>query len=156
MVGALVLALSLLAATEEATGAPETAKDLGPYAIAWGGTSLSALPGGSSVAAYGAEAGYSLPALDVGLVGYGYDNLYQKGKTAPVFLARLGERFEWRRGLEASVLFGAGAARLSKWQAWFQAAFGLRWFFGRLFIEGELSFEENDLVRLDGGLGVRF
>jgi hypothetical protein len=73
-----------------------------------------------------------------------------------VVLARIRQRFETRRGLDATVGFGIGAGRIVHWETWFQFTIGLRLYAGPIFIAGEVGFERLDLFRLAGGLGVAF
>jgi hypothetical protein len=49
-----------------------------------------------------------------------------------------------------------GAGRPRGWRAWYQLAIGMRVPLGPLFLAGELAFEQYDLLRLGGGLGVAF
>jgi len=72
-----------------------------------------------------------------------------------VVLARVTQRFQTRRGLDATFTFGAGAARQVDWKAWFQVALGLRLDLGPIFLAGELGFEQDGLLRLGAGVGVR-
>ena len=127
----------------------------------WGGRAIdtSGIRGDDrSGGLLGGEVAWAFSAVDVGLAGYAYRGLAGGGSRdlAPVLLLRLTERFETRRGLEASVTFGAGAARPVSWVAWFQLALGVRLDLGPMFLAGEIAFEQYDLVRLAGGVGVKF
>lgn len=126
----------------------------------WGGQAWSDSGAGGRSEAYGAEATWRFDPLDVGLFGGCYE-LRQAGDTgtpktwfAPVYLARLGQRFETRNGLLANFTLGIGAAKTAGWQSWFQVALGARAAFGPAFVAGELSFESENFLRLSLGLGV--
>jgi hypothetical protein len=71
-------------------------------------------------------------------------------------MLRLVNRFQTGRGLEATFGFGLGAARPDDWVAWFQVALGVRLDLGPAFVGGELAFEQYDVLRLAGGVGLRF
>jgi len=130
--------------------------DTGPYLVGWGGEAWDAA-GGFSTSVFGAEAGYSFSALDLGVAGYGYKNLFKDGETSTVILGRIGERFVSHRGLEGYLAFGFGSARnVNHWTGWFQVALGFRLLAGPLFVSGEVTFEQQNLIRLGAGLGVRF
>lgn len=126
----------------------------------WGGTGW--MGGGSGVRsqAYGAEATWRFDAVDLGLFGGCYE--LRSDPTggvvpayfAPLYLARIGQRFETRNGLLASFTFGVGALKETEWRSWFQIAIGARATFGPAFLAGELAFESDDFVRLALGLGV--
>jgi hypothetical protein len=109
--------------------------------------------GGSLVSG---ELSWSFDALDLGVQGSWARVREDSGASSPVVLLRLGQRFETRRGVEASFTLGLGAARLVRWQAWFQVAIGARFDLGPIFLAAELGFEQADLIRLAGGMGVRF
>jgi hypothetical protein len=102
------------------------------------------------------EVGWSFPSgLELSAYGAGYRQLRAKGSGfGPVTLARITERFS-HRGLEAGITLGAGAARTTGWQAWFQFGFNARLDLGPMFIAGELAFEQDNLLHLSGGIGVR-
>jgi hypothetical protein len=124
---------------------------------AWGGQALDAGGAGRSSGLLGGEVAWAFSALDVGVAAYGYRSLVEATREwSPVVMLRLTERFRTRRGVEAAFSFGLGAGRPDDWIAWFQVALGARVHFGRLFLGGEIAFEQNDLLRLAGGLGVAF
>ncbi len=126
----------------------------------WGGQIWSSSGAGSRTAAYGAEATWRFDALDLGVFGGLYDLRETAADgtvdrfSAPVCLARIGQRFETRSGLLANFTFGVGAAKTTSWRSWFQVALGGRATYGPAFLAGELSFESDDLIRLSVGIGV--
>lgn len=126
----------------------------------WGGELLSQRGGGPRSAAWGAEAAWRFDRLDLGLLGGAYEvreTTASGGATtswAPLYLLRIGQRFETRNGLLASFIFGAGAARKPDWRSWFQVAIGARATWGPAFLAGELSFESDEILRLSVGVGV--
>lgn len=169
----LPLALALLLATnplsaEEAAPVPE--EETAPWSNEeepprldlklWGGQAWADAGNGGRSETYGAEATWRFEPLDVGLFGGAYELRevdaagVPKTAFAPVYLLRLGQRFETRSGLLASFTFGAGAVKTAEWRSWFQVALGARANFGPAFVGGELSFESENLVRLSLGLGV--
>jgi hypothetical protein len=166
---ALALTLSATALPGEEPP-PVEAEDEAPYTLeahdprldltVWGGTGW--MGGGSGVRSqsWGAEATWRFDAVDVGLFGGCYELRTDPGGGvvpayfAPVYLARIGQRFETRNGLLASFTFGVGALKETDWRSWFQIAIGARATFGPAFLAGELAFESDDLVRLGVGLGV--
>jgi hypothetical protein len=124
---------------------------------AWGGYAWeTGRPDGQSFGLVGGEVAYALRSLDVGVAFYGYDLPSRPRPWTPVTLLRLVNRFETGRGLEATFGFGIGAARPDDWVWWFQVALGFRVDLGPMFVAGELAFEQYDLLRLAGGVGVRF
>jgi hypothetical protein len=124
---------------------------------AWGGNAWDiGNQGGASAAVVGGEVAYAFRSLDIGLAGYGYRLPDEERSWTPVGLVRLINRFPTGNGVEATFALGVGAARPAGWQAWFQVALGVRVDLGRAFVGGELSFEQNNLLRLAGGLGVKF
>lgn len=124
---------------------------------AWGGTGWeTGVRDGRSFGLVGGELAYAFSALDVGLAGYGYHLPGERRPWTPVMLVRLVNRFRTGRGLEATFGFGLGAARPDDWVAWFQVALGVRVDLGPMFVGGELAFEQYDLLRLAGGVGVKF
>lgn len=125
--------------------------------IAWGGHGFDLGGDGRDGARVGGEVAWAFDSLDVGLAGYGYRELRESTREwTPVALLRLTQRFETRRGLEAAVTLGGGAARTDGWEAWFLFGLGLRVDLGPMFLAGELAFEEDDQLRLMAGLGARF
>ncbi len=126
----------------------------------WGGQAWIGGTSGTRSEAYAAEATWRFDQLDLGVSGGFYElrNESTSGELesyfAPVYLLRLGQRFETRNGLLASFTFGAGAAKTSTWRSWFQVALGARATFGPAFVGGELSFESDELLRLALGIGV--
>lgn len=123
---------------------------------AWGGNAWDTGGDGRSHGILGGEVAWSFGGLDVGVAGYGYDGLRARDSGRdPVVLARLTQRFQTYRGLDAGVTLGVGAAREEDWKPWFQFAVGLQLDLGPLFLAGEFGFEQDDLLRLAGGIGVR-
>jgi hypothetical protein len=127
----------------------------------WGGQAWIGGTSGARSEAYAAEATWRFDRLDLGLSGGFYElrspsQLGGELETyfAPVYLLRVGQRFETRNGLLASFTFGAGAAKTSTWRSWFQVALGARATFGPAFVAGELAFESEELLRLALGIGV--
>jgi hypothetical protein len=125
---------------------------------AWGGGLLGLTGGtrsGGSLA--GGEVAWSFDSLDLGVQALSAQVEAGSNRPVPVLLLRIGQHFESRRGLEGSFTFGAGSARLGgKWQAWFQIGLGGRIDLGPIFLAAELGLEQADLVRVAGGIGVRF
>ncbi|WP_242346343.1 hypothetical protein [Anaeromyxobacter terrae] len=126
------------------------------FLTAWGGEAFDLGSGEKhSGSAFGGEVSYALGFGDLGVWGSAY-KIRNGGKDwAPVALLRLTNRFQTRRGLEAAFTFGVGAGRPTDWRVWFQVALGLRLDLGPMFLAGELSFEQDQLLRLSGGLGVK-
>jgi hypothetical protein len=164
---AAAVALSLLAtqapplAQEEWGEAPweEDEAEEAPrlFLTAWGGEALGEVGGGQSSAMLGGEVAWAFRALDLGLAGYGYRRLADAEREwTPVALVRLVQRFRTRAGLEATFALGIGGGRPDGWTAWYQVALGGRAMFGPMFVSGEISFEQYDLLRLAGGLGLAF
>jgi hypothetical protein len=126
----------------------------------WGGQVLSERGSGTRSEAYAAEATWRFDSLDLGLFGgcYQLRDSTASGTLesyfAPVYLLRVGQRFETRNGLLASFSFGVGAAKTGDWRSWFEVALGARATYGPAFVAGELSFESDDVLRLSLGLGV--
>jgi hypothetical protein len=154
----LVAALPALAAAQDEdvayTEHPSAARF---HLTAWGGSSLDTTGDNPGAAHFGGEAAYAFEAADVGILAEGY-RLGDRARSpwAPVVLARYLQRFETRRGLEATLGFGLGVGRTKSWIGWYQVALGVRLLAGPLFIAGELGFEQLDLLRLAAGVGVRF
>lgn len=124
---------------------------------AWAGNAWDlATQNGSSAAVFGGEIAYAFRSMDVGLAGYGYKLPGEKRPWTPVALVRLVNRFQTGNGVEATFGLGVGAARPDDWKAWFQVSLGVRLDLGPTFVGGELSFEQNNLLRLAAGLGVKF
>lgn len=111
---------------------------------------------GRNGGAYGGEISYAFDAIELGAYGAAYEVEEGKDPYTPVVLLRLIQRFPTHRGLDAHFALGVGAARVNGWDAWFQVALGLRLDVGPAFLGGEFSFEQNNLMRLVGGVGVRF
>jgi hypothetical protein len=127
------------------------------FVSAWGGEALSTGGEGRSSSLLGAEVAWAFRSLEVGLAGYGYRGLREDGRGwAPVTLLRVTQRFPTRGGLEAGFTFGIGAGKPDDWTAWYQVALGGRLPLGPLFLAGEIGFEQYDLLRLAGGVGVAF
>lgn len=166
----LVVAAALLAAVpalgsaqdEEGPGDGEWGESHREHLLlsVWGGSAYDTSGTNSTSRAssvLGGEVAWAFESIDVGVAGYGYRGLRGGDSTAvaPVLLLRLTERFETRRGLDASFAFGFGAARPRSWVAWFQLALGVRLDLGPIFLGGELAFEQYNLLRLTAGLGVK-
>jgi hypothetical protein len=126
----------------------------------WGGQAWTERGTGPRSETYAAEATWRFDRLDLGLSGGCYElrddsaDGTMQSYFAPVYLLRLGQRFETRNGLLASFTFGLGAAKTAEWRSWFQVAMGARATFGPAFVAGELAFESEDVLRLALGLGV--
>ncbi len=155
---AAALALSLLVAQADDVYDGDV-EEVEPRMLlsAWGGSVLASGGTGRSSTFVGGEAAWALSSIDLGLAGYGYQNLEDSTREwTPVVLVRLTQRFRTRRGVEAALGFGVGAGRPDHWEAWYQVALGARVDLGPMFVGGELAFEQFDLLRLAGGLGLRF
>lgn len=162
---AAALALSLLAgqagtlAQEGWDGSWDDEVEKAPrlFLTAWGGEALDEVGVGESSAMLGGEVAWAFRTLDVGLAGYGYRRLAEAEREwTPVALLRLVQRFRTRAGVEATFAVGLGAGRPDGWTAWYQVALGGRATFGPLFVGGEISFEQYELLRLAAGLGLAF
>ena len=127
------------------------------HVTAWGGSALDTTATSPGAAHVGGEVAYAFEAADLGILAAGY-RLGDRARTpwAPVVLARYLQRFETRRGLEATLGFGLGVGRTKSWIGWYQVALGVRLLEGPFFIAGEIGFEQLDLLRLAAGVGVRF
>ncbi len=127
------------------------------FVSAWGGQAFDVgTRAGGNAPVLGGELAYAFGFGDLGLAGYGYGLQGTASRWTPVALLRLTNRFETRRGLDATFTFGLGAGRPDGWVAWYQVALGMRLDLGPLWLGGELSFERYDLLRLLGGVGVKF
>jgi hypothetical protein len=158
MLAPALVALSLVAGQYEEPWGPgpdEGAGQSGPFVTAWGGNLWDA-NGGFSAGLLGAEAGWSWELLDLSVAGYGYRDIERRGEFSPVVVGRIGNRLRSYRGIEGTLVLGIGAARSEGWGTWFQFGLGVRLPLGPLFLGGEISFEQNNLIRLAGGLGARF
>ena len=127
----------------------------------WGGQAWTQQSGTSLRSeTYGGGATWRFDSLDVGVFGGFYELRNEaldgtlQAYFAPVYLARIGQRFETRNGLLANFTFGVGTAKAPDWRSWFQVALGARATFGPAFLAGELSFESDDFVKVGLGLGV--
>jgi len=126
----------------------------------WGGQAWNAGATGARSEAYAAEATWRFDRVDLGLFAGRYDfrETTASGAVerffAPVYLARIGQRFETRNGLLASFTFAVGTAKTASWRSWFQVALGARATYGPAFLAGELAFESEELIRLSVGIGV--
>lgn len=124
---------------------------------AWAGEGWDTAQSSRSGARLGGEASWAFDSTEVGVAGFAYRNLRNSTRAwTPVAMARLGESFRTRAGLEAIFSLGLGAARPDSWIFWYQIGLGVRLDLGRLFLAGELAFERYDQLRLLGGLGARF
>jgi hypothetical protein len=161
-------ALPLLAPAQEPPPIPQPVDDEEPPVYVehvprwrlsvWGGAGVL-MPEGDSLPLAGLQGSYAFDFMDVGLLVQGY---HLGGKAnewdswLPGVLARFEQRFETRRGLEATLAFGLGASRLVDWEPWFQFALGLRYSEGPLTVGGELGVEQSGILRLAANGGVRF
>jgi len=125
--------------------------------MAFGGE-LSAFSGSGRPSAplYGGEVAWRFDAVELGALGQMARLRTGPNDWSPVVLLRITERFQSRRGLEASMSFGIGAAREERWRSWFQVALGARLDLGPIFVGGEIGFEQADFIRFSAGLGTRF
>jgi hypothetical protein len=137
-------------------GEPASSRSTEFYLVGWGGNAFDANGNAPSFGVLGAEAGLAFPVAEIGIATYGYHDPENDDEWTPVVLARIGNRFQSYRGLEGTLTFGIGAARVEGWKTWFQVALGVRLVFEPLFVAGEITFEQNNLIRLTGGLGARF
>lgn len=156
---ALALSLAVAQADYDYPGYPEAEDEEQPHVLlsAWGGTALGDGGSGRSSTILGGEAAWAFESMDLGIAGYGYQNLEDASREwTPVMLLRLTQRFRTRRGVEAALTFGIGAGRPDDWDAWYQVAIGGRADLGPMFLAGELAFEQFDILRLAAGVGVRF
>jgi len=121
------------------------------------GGSLFASGGGDHVNApfAGGEVAWAFDSIELGLQGQAARLRTGPADWSPIALLRLTQRFETRRGLDASLSFGAGAAREARWHPWFQVALGGRMDLGPIFATAEIAFEQSDLIRALVGLGTR-
>lgn len=127
------------------------------FLSAWGGEALDEGGAGRSSGVLGGEVAWAFDSLDLGLAGYGYRDLEDAERSwTPVALLRVTQRFETRRGIEATFSFGIGAGRPDDWTAWYQVALGARVGLGPLFLGGEIAFEQLGILRLLAGLGAAF
>lgn len=123
----------------------------------WGGEAFASGGSGRSSGFFAAEADWVFSGLDVGLQGARYRSLRESTRLwTPVILTRVTQRFRTGRGVEAAFTLGLGAGRPAGWIAWYQVAIGMRVPLGPVFLAGELAFEQYDILRLGGGLGVAF
>jgi hypothetical protein len=160
----IALALVLTAASAEAGSDdeswPRVEEEPRLDLTVWGGPAWVGGGNGARSDTWAASVAWRFDQLDLGFFGgwYGLQRESAGGALAayraPVYLIRLGQRFETRNGLLASFTFGAGTARAGSWRSWFQVALGARATFGPVFVAGELAFESEDLMRLGFGLGV--
>lgn len=124
---------------------------------AWAGEALGSGGVGRSSTFFAGEAAWAFSSLDLGVQGAAYRSLREGSRPwTPVALLRITQRFQGRRGAELAFGFGLGAGRPAGWTAWYQVSLGVRVPLGPLFLAGELAFEQYDLLRLGGGLGVAF
>ncbi len=155
LLAALLLAAAPAAAEEDEFPEERRARlsisAFGGEAFATGGSTRDA-------PVVGGELAYAFDAVEVGAWMAGYQLKVTPARPwSQVLLLRLTERFETHRGLEASFTFGFGAGRADRWVGWYQLALGARVALGGpLFLQGEIAFEQYDLLRLAAGLGLRF
>jgi hypothetical protein len=125
------------------------------HVAGWGG-SLYDVKARDGIPFGGGQVSWAVDAFDVGVLVQAYKFGRERAGAAwrPVVLARVEERFETGRGLEATAAFGAGAGRERSWTAWFQLALGMRVRRGPLFAGVELGFEQDRFLRLGANLGV--
>jgi hypothetical protein len=164
---ARLAALVLLAAPLAAHAAVEDEDE--PYAQAeadarerlhltlWGGGGFDLAGSNGTVGHAGGELAWAFENVDLGVMAEGYHLGTGRADTAwsPIVLARFLQRFETRKGVEATLGFGLGAGRVKGWEAWFQLALGTRVAFGPFFLAGEVGFEQENLFRFSAGLGVK-
>jgi len=160
---ALLLAAALLPACvaaqeedEETFSAPPPDQDR-VHLTALGGALFDLSGSGGTYSFVGGELAYAFESMDVGILAQGY-RLGRRASSvwSPVVMARFLQRFETRRGLEATFGIGLGAGKTDRWVGWYQLALGVRLIEGPLFVQGELGFEQLDLFRLGAGIGLRF
>ncbi len=159
MVAALVILSLVVAQADDYPDDSDLELEQRPHVVlsAWGGKAFADGGSGHGSPLFGGEAAWAFDSLDVGIAGYGYQGLPDAARDwSPVVLVRLTQRFETRKGLDATFTFGAGAGRTDRWDPWFQVALGVRGNAGPFFIAGELAFEQLDQLRLAAGVGVRF
>jgi hypothetical protein len=124
---------------------------------AWAGDALAGGGSGRTSSFFAGEAAWAFEHLDLGVQGAAYHRLTDASRAwTPVALLRLTQRFRGRRGAELAFGFGLGAGHPSGWTAWYQVSLGVRVPLGPIFLGAELAFEQYDLLRLGGGLGVAF
>lgn len=124
---------------------------------AWGGEALAGGGTGRSSAFFAGEAAWAFDSVDLGVAYAGYRSLRDATRTwTPVVLTRVTQRFRTRRGFDAAFSLGLGAGNPDGWIGWFQVALGVRVPLGPLFLGGEVAFEQYDIIRLGGGLGLAF
>lgn len=160
LAAALLASVPALTAAQEDWDAEDHEEHEGPdhrlAVTAWAGEGWDTSESSRSGARLGGEASWSFDTTEVGVAGFAYRNLRNSTRAwSPVALARLGERFRTRAGLEAVFSLGLGAARPDSWIFWYQVGLGVRVDLGRLFLAGELAFERYDQLRLLGGVGFR-
>jgi hypothetical protein len=131
------------------------------HVMGFGGALVDLRGSGPSAGVIGGEVMYSFSFIDVGLMAEAYhlDPTRSARVWTPVVLARFEEHFETRRGVDAIIAVGLGAAHTGvgeDWRAWYQFALGARVGLGPMFLAGEVGFEQLDLFRLVAGLGVQF
>ncbi len=159
---ALLLAAALLPACAVAQEEEETFSTAPPdqdriHLTALGGALFELSGSGETHSFVGGEIAYAFESMDVGILAQGYRLGRRATSTwSPVVMARFLQRFETRRGLEATFGIGLGAGKTDGWVGWYQLALGMRLIEGPVYIQGELGFEQLDLFRLGGGIGFRF
>lgn len=157
LLAAALLASSPAAAYDPFEDAPPGESRPRLLVTGWGGGFVGTPGSGRAGGALGGgEVAWSFDAMDVGVQALAARLGPAAEGTSPLLLLRLGQRFETRRGLEAVFTLGVGAARRDRWDGWLQVGLGARVPLGRLFLAAELAFEQDDLLRLAGGLGARF
>jgi hypothetical protein len=121
----------------------------------WGGT-LYDTNARQGIPFGGGEVSWAFDRLDLGVLAQAYRFGIPRATSewSPVVLARLEQRFETQRGLEASLGFGIGAGRERSWTAWFQFAAGFRVTAGPVFVGGEFGFEQDRFFRLGATAGL--
>ena len=141
--------------SETFSAAPEEGDRI--HLTAVGGALFDLSGSGGTYSYAGGEVAYAFESMDVGILAQGY-RLGRRARSvwSPVVMARFLQRFETRRGLEATFGVGLGAGKTDGWVGWYQLVLGMRLIEGPLFIEGELGFEQLDLFRLGAGIGFKF
>jgi hypothetical protein len=123
----------------------------------WGGAGFLAGGTGRSAPSLSAEAAWAFRQVDVGFAGMAYRGARDDANQwMRVGLVRLTQRFHTHRGFDATFSLGVGAARVPYWIGWYQVALGMRLPLGPLFLGAELSFEQLEILRVAGGLGLAF
>jgi len=125
----------------------------------WGGGATLLDRGGGTTPFLGVEAGwlFAEQTLSVLFDAHRYGQDLSSHAWTPVLLARLEQRFESQRGLQASLILGIGAGRPERsWIAWYQFGLGVRLVGDPFFVKGELGIERDNFLRFGGAVGLSF